>query len=447
MKFSEIPYSRADMKKWEEIIRANVERFVNAKSFEEADEIYRYASKSDVEYNSKVSVARIRHDIDMNDEFYAEEVSFYNSELPKLRPVMNEWTKATLQSPFRKEFEEKYGKVVFANAELAAKAFNPEIVEDMRRENELTNRYFKLIASALIPFKGKDYTISQLIAWKINHDDKSRLEAWKAEGTWYNEHGEELDGIFDELVKLRTSMAKKLGFENFKTLGYMRMNRNCYTEEDVRRFRDAVKKYLVPLANKLYKEQAKNQGRDFPLTFADKDLYFKSGNPVPVGTPNDILKTVDSFFSELSEKTNEFWSFMRENEMLDVESKVGKRVGAYCTRIQNIKSPFIFTNFNGTDNDIKNITHEAGHAFASYINRDKIPNSAIWPTMEGCETHSMTMEFFSHPWVEQFFGKDADKFRYSHLKSAVVFIPYGTMVDHFQHIIYEHPEYTPAQRH
>ena len=59
----------------------------------------------------------------------------------------------------------------------------------------------------------------------------------------------------------------------------------------------------------------------------------------------------------------------------------------------------------------------------------------------------MSMEFLSWPWAEDFFGDDAAKFRYSHLASALTFIPYGTMVDHFQHIVYENPEMTPAERH
>lgn len=70
-----------------------------------------------------------------------------------------------------------------------------------------------------------------------------------------------------------------------------------------------------------------------------------------------------------------------------------------------------------------------------------------WPSLEACEVHSMSMEFFAWPWAEGFFGEDTRKFRYTHLSGALTFIPYGTMVDHFQHIIYEKPDMTPSQRH
>ena len=273
------------------------------------------------------------------------------------------------------------------------------------------------------------------------------MEAWKAEGDWYNAHGKELDEIYHELVQLRHGMGKKLGFEGYTPMGYMRMKRNCYTAEDVDRFRVAVQKYVVPLAKKLYIRQARMQGREFPLNFCDANLAFRSGNPTPVGGPAEILAMGDKFYSELSPVTDEFWKFMREHEMMDVESKPGKAGGGYCTSIASMRSPFIFANFNGTSHDVEVVTHEAGHAFAGFVNRDRIPTSLIFPSLEGCEVHSMSMEFFAWPWAEGFFGDDARKFRYNHLKGALAFIPYGTMVDHFQHIIYEYPDFDPEERH
>ena len=364
-----------------------------------------------------------------------------------MQPVSKAWTQATLDSPFRPQLEEKYGKVTFINAEMAAKAFSPEIIEDLQKENSLRMRYSKLIASAQIPFRGETYTLSQLSPWKGDPDDAIRLEAWTAEGNWYNAHGEELDEIYHELVQVRTAMARKLGYESYTPLGYLNMKRNCYTEEDVDKFRQAVQQYLVPVAKKLYIRQAQMQGRDFPLNFADKDLAFRSGNPRPAGGPAEILANGDKFYSELSPVTDEFWKFMRRHEMMDVESKPGKAGGGYCTRIANLRSPFIFANFNGTSHDVEVVTHEAGHAFAGFVNRDRVPASTIFPSLEGCEVHSMSMEFFAWPWAEDFFGEDARKFRYNHLKGALAFIPYGTMVDHFQHVIYEYPEFDAQERH
>ena len=138
---------------------------------------------------------------------------------------------------------------------------------------------------------------------------------------------------------------------------------------------------------------------------------------------------------------------MLDNDLMDVLSTEGKAGGGYCTSILDYDVPFIFANFNGTQHDVEVVTHEAGHAFAAWMNRHRIPVQTIWPGMEGCEVHSMSMEFMAWPWAEDFFGEDARKFRYSHLSGALTFIPYGTMVDHFQHLVYEKPEMTPAERH
>ena len=447
MTFSEIPYKRADLAQWKAQTEDLTARFKAARTFEEADAIYREAELSSVEFDTMRSLAKIRRDIDTRDEFYDAEVTFYNQEMPKLQPAFKAWTEATLQSPFRPQLEEKYGKVTFINAEMSAKSFAPELVEDMQKENALRTRYSKLIASAQIPFRGEIYTLSQMSPWKLHPDDEIRTAAWTAEGNWYNEHGAELDEIYDELVQLRDGMGKKLGYDSFTPLGYLRMQRNCYTEEDVDNFRIAVQQYLVPLAKKLYARQAKRQDRLFPLTYADKDIAFKSGNPKPVGTPADILAMGDKFYDELSPESSEFWRFMRQHEMLDVESKPGKAGGGYCSRIASMRSPFIFANFNGTAHDVEVVTHEAGHAFAGFLNRDRIPADTIWPSLEGCEVHSMSMEFFAWPWAEGFFGEDARKFRYHHLMGALTFIPYGTMVDHFQHLMYQYPMFSPQERH
>ena len=447
MKFSEIPYKRADLAHWKAMTEDVTARFKAAKTFQEADAIYREAVTCDTEYQTMVSLASIRRDIDTRDPFYDAEDTYYDQEMPKLRPAGKAWTEATLASPFRRELEEKYGEVTFRNAEMSAKTFIPEIMEDIQKENALKSRYTKLLASAQIPFRGETYTLSQLSPWKLDPDDATRLEAWTAEGNWYNAHGAELDEIYDELVKLRDGMGRKMGYDGYTPLGYLRMRRNCYGVEDVEKFRVAVQKYLVPVAKKLYIRQAERQGRDFPLNFADKDLAFRSGNPKPAGGPAEILAMGDKFYNELSPETAEFWNFMRQHEMMDVESKPGKAGGGYCTRIASMRSPFIFANFNGTAHDVEVVTHEAGHAFAGFLNRDRIPASTIWPSLEGCEVHSMSMEFFAWPWAEGFFGEDARKFRYKHLMGALTFIPYGTMVDHFQHVVYEHPDFSPQERH
>ena len=317
----------------------------------------------------------------------------------------------------------------------------------MQEENDLVQEYQKIIASAQIPFEGGVYTLSQLTPFKKDRDDKRRLAAWKAEGNWYKEHQKDLDRIYDRMVQLRDRMGRELGHEGFTELGYDRMNRNCYRKSEVERFREAVRKYVVPVADRIYRKQAERTGTQYPLSFSDMALEFRSGNPRPVGSEEEIIESGQVFYDALSEETGAFFKMMRENELMDVSSREGKEGGGYCESIPDHGVPFIFANFNGTQGDVEVVTHEAGHAFAAYMNRDRVPSSTVWPSLEACEVHSMSMDFFAWPWAELFFGPDTSKYLYSHLASALTFIPYGTMVDHFQHVVYEKPQMTPAERH
>lgn len=447
MKFSEIPYARPDLEAIQAELNAVQLRFGNAPDFKTADAAFQEMDKVTGKFMTQRTIASIRRDIDTRDPFYDGEKAWYNKVGPMLQANFMAWDLITLQSPFRKQLEEKYGSVTFRNSEMSLKTFSPEIIPDLQQENHLVAAYTKLLASAQIPFEGGVYTLAQIASFKEDSDDARRLAAWTAEGQWYRDHGQELDDLYDQLVKLRDKMARKLGFDDYIGLGYCRMKRNCYHKDDVEKFRAAVRKYLVPVADAIYRRQAQRLGKEYPMNFADNALDFRSGNPRPAGNPQQILEMGSVFYRELSPETHEFWTSMRENEMLDVLSRTGKAGGGYCTNLFDYHTPFIFANFNGTSHDVKVITHEAGHAFAGYMNRNRVPADTCWPSMEACEVHSMSMEFFAEGWSEGFFGEDARKFRYAHLAGALTFIPYGTMVDHFQHLVYEKPEMTPQQRH
>ena len=447
MKFSEMPYTRPDAETVKKESTELTERLKNAKSFEEAHGIFLEREEKAKVIDTMGTLAYVRHSIDTRDEFYDGEIEFWDEFGPEMEEYEQAWIDAMLESPFRKDFEAEYGDLMFVNAEIQKKTFSPEIIPEMQKENELVTEYDKLIASAQIPFEGGVYTLSQLTPFKVGADDEKRLAAWKAEGKWYKENQERFDGIYDELTKLRDTMGRKLGYDGYTQLGYYRMERNCWKKEDIEKFRAAVQKYLVPVACEINRQKAKRLGKEYPLSFADAALDFRSGNPAPVGTPDDILAQGKKFYDELSPETSEFFRTMLDCELMDVLSTEGKEGGGYCTELALYEVPFIFANFNGTQGDVEVVTHEAGHAFAGWMNRKRVPLQYTSPTAEACEVHSMSMEFFGWANVEGFFGPDARKFMYSHLAGALTFVPYGTMVDHFQHIVYEKPEMTPAERH
>ena len=447
MKFSEIPYQRPDMEQEKLHLADLTAKLQAAKTYEEARGIFLQQEQDAKHMVTMVTLSHIRHTIDTRDKFYDDETAYWNTALPEFQEYYQAWTKAMLESPFRIDFEREYGTLWSLKAETALKTFSPEIIPELQKENELTQAYGKLIASAKISFEGKEYTTTQMGLFKNDADDTRRLAAWKADGQWYKDQRAELDDIYDQLIHLRDTMGKKLGYKDYTTLGYYRMERNCYTKEDVKKFRAAVVKYLVPVADSIYRKTAERLGKSFPLSHADSALWFRSGNPKPQGTAEDILAHGKKFYDELSPETSEFFNTMVDMELMDLLSKKGKAGGGYCTGLAEYEVPFIFANFNGTQGDVTVITHEAGHAFEVWMNRKRIPSDYIWPSKEACEVHSMSMEFIAWPWAEGFFGPDTRKFYYTHLAEALTFIPYGTLVDHFQHVVYEKPDMTPEKRH
>lgn len=430
-----------------ETLRTLTQALRDAPNYETAKDTFLREQALEKQISTASNLVTIRHSIDTRDPYYEAESTFFNAALPLLEAEKQKWSATLLESPFRDQFAKEYGDILFLNEEIALRTFSPEIIPELQKENDLVQAYEKLLASAAIPFEGKTYTIAQLAPFKQDADDARRLAAWKAEGAWYKAHQKELDSLYDELVHLRDTMGKKLGYENYIPLGYDRMGRNCYDKSDVAAFRSAVQKYLVPLADKIFRARAARFGKPYPMSFADNAITFRSGEAKPTGDTKEILKNTAAFFDALSPETGLFFHTMLDTELLDLESTEGKQGGGYCTEILDYDVPFIFANFNGTRDDVETLIHEGGHAFAAWKNIHRIPIQTIWPSMEGCEVHSMSMEFFCWPWANLFFGKDTEKFCYSHLAGALTFIPYGTMVDHFQHEVFAHPDWTPRQRH
>lgn len=446
MKFSEIEYKRPNVSAVCEKISSLGEKLKTAKSADEQISVIEELEKVSSSFSTSATVASIRHSVDTRDKFYEDENDFFDNNAPLIAEKSHEFMNALLDSPFRAELEKKYGTLLFKNMEISKKTFSPEVIPFLQKENALVSEYQKLYASMTAEIDGKTLPITKLSPYKQSPDRNVRKEAYTAEGKAFDGKRTELDRIFSELVKVRTEIAHKLGYENYIELGYDRLGRNCYDSKKVSAFREQIAKDMVPIVADIKKNQEKRIGVD-KLKFYDDVFMFTDGNPVPHGTSDDILAAGREMYRDLSAETREFIDFMYDGEFFDVLAKEGKAPGGYCTEIADYKAPFVFSNFNGTSGDVDVLTHEMGHAFAGYrAMRKGILADLQNPTMETCECHSMSMEFLTAPYHHMFFADDTAKYELSHAEDSAIFIPYGCMVDEFQHIIYEKPELTPEER-
>lgn len=445
MKFQEYKYIRPVKEDVEESFYEALEKFKSAGSLEEQEAVIDELNVIRGNISTAFNLCSIRHTIDTNDEFYKEEQDYLDELEPHFKALDTEFYKALVSSAFRNELEEKYGKQLFALADAQLKTFSPEVLEDLQKENKLVTEYTKLVASAKIDFDGKEYTLAQLEPLLESKERDIRKRASDAYFGFYAENGEKFDEIFDKLVKVRTGIAKKLGYANFVELGYERMQRIDFDAAMVKNFRNQIKESIVPMATRLRERQQERLGLD-TLVFSDEKLQFTSGNATPKGDAEWIIENGKRMYEDLSPETNEFFDFMIEKNLMDLLAQKGKAGGGYCTYIEDYKAPYIFANFNGTSGDIDVLTHEAGHAFQVYMSRHFNLSEYHFPTHEACEIHSMSMEFFTWPWMERFFKEDTEKYKFSHLSGALLFLPYGVTVDEFQHFIYENPDATPKER-
>jgi oligoendopeptidase, M3 family len=445
MKFSEYRYERVDVEQVRAAYAALTERVRNAPTADEAAACVDEHEKIAKHVGTMLTIAQIRNTIDTRDAFYEAEQAFIDENAPLLNEASQGFMRALYESPFRPALEEKYGRLLFLNIELELKTFKPEIIGLLQEENALTTAYTKLIAGARIPFDGKELTIAQLGPYKIDADRETRKAAYCAEGAFIRENGAKLDEIFDKLVQVRTKIAEALGEKSFVEVAYNRNLRNCYAKADVEAFRAQVVRDIVPIVESLKRRQSEKIGVP-EMKLYDQNFFDKDGNAKPEGTSEEILAAGRRMYREMSPKTAEFIDFMFENELFDVLAKEGKAAGGYCTMLYEYKAPFIFSNFNGTSGDVDVLTHEAGHAFAFYESRNQPLAEYLRPTSEACEVHSMSMEFFCWKYLDYFYGGQTKKAKLQHLTDALIFLPYGTMVDHFQHIVYENPALTPVER-
>jgi len=445
-KFSELKYTRPDMETVMEKIKADTEALKTAPDYAAFKAAYLDSVQIDVELSTARQLAYIRNSIDMLDPYYEEEMAYFDAWMPRYEILVKDMETVILDSPFRRELEEEFGAILIKNMEVRQLVSSEAVVEDKVKEAAACNRYSKTVAAASVDFRGETCNTYGLLKHMQSTDRQERKEAFKAWADLYVELAPELDKIYDELVHLRDGMAKKLGFDSFTPLAYYQRRRYDYNAEDLKVFRRQVREVIVPACVKLFERQREELGIE-KLYYYDESLTHPDGNPVPIGDRDYMVGKAQHMYRELSAETGEFFDFMVEHELFDLETKKGKRVGGYCTSLPLYHAPFIFSNFNGTDADVNVLTHEAGHAFAGFTSSkfQKLPE-LCHSTSEINEIHSMSMELWTYPWMEDFFGEKAGQHRKGHLAFAMTKIPYMVCVDEFQHRVYEKPDMTAKER-
>jgi len=448
MKLENITYERPEFEQFTIVFKASLDQLQRANTFNDFDNIFLELYQQRDNYSTMFELANIRYTLDTNNPFYNEEVAFFNKISPEYESLIHEFYQVLNKTKFKREIEKKYGTHILTLSENLVGRFNTRIIEELKTENTLVSSHIKLKGTAEILFNGEKFNLAGMQKYLIDEDRTVRKEAHAQYWSFFEKKQNQLDDLYDQLVRNRHNMSVKMGHENFIELGYKRIGRVGrigYDETMVDNFRKQIVKEIVPITQELRGRQKKRLGYEELMDY-DLGFRFPNGNPKPKGTYDQLMEVTQKMYAELSPETEVFFNYMLENNLMDLKNRHGKKDNGYCWRISNYGHPFVFANFNGTERDISVLTHEAGHAFQYYKSRDYKIIEHREPSSESAEIHAMVMEMLTYPWMNLFFKEDTPKYLFSHVSKNVLLMPYATAIDHFQHIVYKNPDYTPNQR-
>ena len=447
IKFEDIKPKKVSLSKIQEKLSGFTKQLSETKDPKEALKVIRGLEKYMDKFANNATVISINYSLNTTDKHIAKLNDHLDEISPHISNEINKFNKVLVKHPCRKELEEKLTPYYFQMIDNSLKSFDEKIIPELIEINKLSSQYDRIMGGAQIEFRGQVYNIPQMGKFAKSKDRETRREASIAVDKFFQENEQNIGEIYGNLVLLRDKAAKKLGFKNYIELGYLSLGRVDYDAKMVAGYRKQIADDVVPICQKLYKEQAARIGIPFSqMKSYDYNLSFLSGNPTPKGDAKQLVKQATKMYEEMSPETGEFFHMMQDHHLLDLEARAGKQPGGYMTFLPVQKFPFIFANFNGTEHDVNVLTHEVGHAFQGYLSRNIKPGDFRSPTLESCEIHSMSMEFFAWPWMSLFFDDEAEKYRYAHLSDSIEFLPYGITIDEFQHWVYEHPTATHEER-
>lgn len=445
--FKDLKFPKPDLRAFVDMNQDAIRRVEEAEDGETVLEIIFEHNQFLRMINDLLEVTFIRQTQDTTDEFYAEEHRIATENAPLFDKARVEFNEALYNSRFKDYIEEKLGPMYFVKLDTRKKLFCEENIPLAKRESELMSEYQRLIATCNVTIDGEEKNFLALQRMFAHEDRKLRKEAFKAFSGFLNGISERLEEIWDELVKIRTEMAKNLGYENYIPVGYLKRWRVDYGQEEVENFRKQVLEEIVPFCNKLFEAQAKRLGIDEVMAY-DEAIVFPDGNAKPVCDMESMKEKLVEMFRDFSPETDEFISFMLMHGLIDADAnRPGKAAREYATMLASKKAPFVFSFFDGSAKSLKNICGSLGHAFATYRSSRKQPIEEYYTSSADImEIHVMSMNQFSNMYAKNFFGDDASKYESYNLHEILTFIPFGVAYDEFQHICYSKPEMTPKER-
>lgn len=383
--------------------------------------------------------------ISSSDNFINQEKAYFNKYSSKVGSIKAnlyiEVYKLYISNKLKDYLGEQYLRIVY----LTLKGLNKNNINVKYKEQELCKKYSILISNSSVDIDNKSFLITELKGLLYSQNREIRKKAFIKKMEFFNKNKKILDDLFTQLVDIRSNLALINRDKSYIETAYRNLYKTDYTQKDIRKFRNIIKKYVTPLILELQEVQKQRLNIN-TIEMYDEKILFQKNIDLNSINESDFKKNMGIVLGNISDEINELYSKMVLNDSIHTKTQSGKASGSFCVYIEDLNIPFVISNNNGSYEDIINFIHEFGHGYQRYKSKDKkFPELQI-PTTELGEVAAMGMEFFIWPYLDKILKGNTTKFKYYHLYQAILFLPYSAAIDEFQEYIYENPKATVLER-
>ncbi|PGZ48966.1 oligoendopeptidase F, partial [Bacillus thuringiensis] len=367
---------------------------------------------------------------------------------PLLKRYQNLLDNKYLESPFRMELDSNVYGLLDTKIKNAQKLFCEENIELEIKEDKLITEYFEITGGLSGIWDGEEKTITELQSYLQDSNRDTRKKAKTIISEKFLSVEKELQNILNQLIEIRHQKAKNIQLENYRDYMFKKYERFDYSAKDCYELAESIRKYVVPLKDKILLEKKDKLQVDTLRPWDVSAVTPDQKVLKPIANENDLIEKSTHIFNKLDVEFSALLNRMYKHNCLDLTSRKGKAAGGFCEYLPASQLSYIFMNLNYTQDDIVTFIHEMGHSIHNELIKPLKLRQYIEVPAETAELASMTMELFSLNYWDTFYTdkKDLKQAKINFFKDVISYLPIMLIVDQFQHWLYENPSHTSEER-
>ncbi len=390
----------------------------------------------------KMSCDTANEELVKNFQYFATEIE------PKISPISNNLNKKFTESPYVDDLDKEKFFVYSRAIKKALELYQEENIELFTELQVKQQKYQGITGAMSVEINGQEYTLEQASIFVKDLNRDVRENAWRTIQQRRLIDKDDLNILFDELIKIRNQVALNAGFENYRDYMFQALGRFDYSPQDCYDFAEAIETEIVPIL----KEQAEKRRESLGLKNLkpwDMEVSISGKSALkPFNNGEELIDKSIACFNAIDTKLGDKLAVMKANNLFDVESRKGKAPGGYNYPLAETGAPFIFMNSANSLRDLTTMVHEGGHAIHTFLTADLELNDFKHCPSEVAELASMSMELISmDKWAIYFDNpEELKRAKKEQLADVLKTLPWVAVIDQFQHWIYTNPDHTAADR-